>query len=292
MLMAVKRWRPYLQHQEFIIRTDHQSLAHLADQRLTTPIQQKAFITVLGLQYKLQYKKGSTNQVADALGRCFEVVETNAISTCIPKWTTQLIEGYKEDPVALDLITALAANPAAHDRYTLRDGLLRYKGRIYVGANSQAHNNILQALHSTGIGGHSRSTATYHRIKALFAWPHLKQDVDAYVKQCSICQQAKVEHVKLPGLLNPLPIPTQPWSIISMDFVEGLPVSGSYNSILVVIDKYSKYGHFIPLKHPYTAPHIAQVFVDNIYKLHGLSETIISDRTKCSPVIFGKHFLS
>jgi hypothetical protein len=87
-----------------------------------------------------------------------------------------------------------------------------------------------------------------------------------------------VEHTKLPGLLQPLPVPTQAWEVVSLDFVEGLPNSERHNAILVVIDKFSKYGHFIPLHHPYTAMHVAKVYVDNVYKLHGLPTALISDR--------------
>lgn len=134
----------------------------------------------------------------------------------------------------------------------------------------EAHKAILLSLHDSGVSGHSGFLATYHRIKNLFYWPGMKQYIQKYVQQCSVCQQAKSEHVKLPGLLNPLPIPSEAWSIISLDFVEGLPKSGSFNCILVVIDKFSKYAHFLPLSHPYTALGIAQKFVDNIYKLHGL----------------------
>jgi hypothetical protein len=63
-----------------------------------------------------------------------------------------------------------------------------------------------------------------------------------------------------------------------MDFVEGLQTTDNFNSLLVVIDKFTKYGHFIPIKHPFTALHIAQVFMNNVYKLHGLPKTIILDR--------------
>lgn len=87
-----------------------------------------------------------------------------------------------------------------------------------------------------------------------------------------------MEHTKIPGLLQPLPVPTQSWEVISMDFVEGLPPSDRYNAILVVIDKFSKYGHFIPIHHPCTTLQVAKLFLDNVYKLHGLPKAIISNR--------------
>jgi hypothetical protein len=63
-----------------------------------------------------------------------------------------------------------------------------------------------------------------------------------------------------------------------MDFIEGLPKSQKFDTILVVIDKFTRYAHFVPLAHPFSAMHVAQAFVDNIYKLHGLPDNIISDR--------------
>lgn len=65
-----------------------------------------------------------------------------------------------------------------------------------------------------------------------------------------------------------------------MDFIIGLPTSKIYNALLVVVDKFSKYGHFIPLKHPFIALRSAQLFMSNVYKLHGLPKAIISDRER------------
>jgi hypothetical protein len=101
-----------------------------------------------------------------------------------------------------------------------------------------------------------------------------------FVQSCSICQQAKFEHVNLPGLLQPLPVPDKAWSVVSLYFIEGLPKSQGFDSILVVVDKFTKYAHFLPLKHPFTALSVATTYFNSIYKLHGLPEAIISDRDR------------
>ena len=75
-------------------------------------------------------------------------------------------------------------------------------------------------------------------------------------------------------------VPPEAWHTVSMDFIEGLPMSGKFDTILVVVDKLTKYGHFIPLKHPFTATTVAQLFVDNVYKLHRMPKVLISDRDK------------
>jgi hypothetical protein len=125
------------------------------------------------------------------------------------------------------LLTELSLNSSNDKGYKLQDGIIRWKDRIWVGNNVLAQQHILQALHSSGMGGHSGALATYHRVKRYFAWPKMKETIQQFVASCTICQQAKSEHVKIPGLLQPLPVPTEAWQIICMDFIEGLPVSNA-----------------------------------------------------------------
>jgi len=99
-----------------------------------------------------------------------------------------------------------------------------------------------------------------------------------YVRECHTCQKNKSENVLTPGLLQPLPIPQAPFVDISMDFIEGLPNSKGKNVVLVVVDRFNKYAHFIALSHPYTAASVEDAFMNNIYKLHGLPASIVSDR--------------
>lgn len=112
----------------------------------------------------------------------------------------------------------------------------------------------------------------------LFTWPQLRTSVQEFVQQCVVCQQAKHELCRPPGLLQPLPIPQGAWQDISLDFIDGLPLSASKNVILVVVDRFTKFAHFIPLKHPYTAQQVALLFLERIVALYGLPKTIVSDR--------------
>jgi hypothetical protein len=278
-LIAIDHWRAYLQLDEFIIFTDQKSLIHLGDQRLHTFWQKKVFTKLVGLQYKIIYKKGSDNRAVYALSRHpAPLLELSALSTCSPAWIQKVQEGYKMDSKAHELLSALAIAPDSIPHFTLKESILRYKNRIWLGNNETLQQQVLQALHCSAIGGHSGFLVTYRQLKQLFAWKGMKSTTHTFMQQCMVCQQAKPNRVKYPGLLAPLPVPEGPWQVISMDFKEGLPLSGSANCILVVVDKFSKYNHFIPLHHPFTAVVVAQTFLHNVYKLHGLPTAIISDQ--------------
>lgn len=106
----------------------------------------------------------------------------------------------------------------------------------------------------------------------------MKRAVWDFVQHCRTCLWSEPDRAKYPGLLQPLPVPSSSWAFISMDFVEGLPRSGSSNAILVVVDRYSKFAHFIALHHPFTAFSMARLFMDNVYKLQGMPQAIVSDR--------------
>jgi transposase InsO family protein len=136
----------------------------------------------------------------------------------------------------------------------------------------------MSSLHDSAIGGHSGFSVTYRRIKALFSWPGMKNQIREFVGTCSICQQAKPDRSKYPGLLLPLPIPDHAWQVMTMDFIFGLPVSHKYNCIMVVVDKFSRYAHFLALAHPFTSLTVAKLYLSAIYKLHGLPSSIVSDR--------------
>lgn len=254
----------------------------VTDQRLHTSWQQKAFTKLMGLQYKVRYRKGISNAAADALSRNDTIPssEVLAVSVCTPLWLQEVVKGYEQDTYTSQILAELVVHPTARKHFTLSQGLLRYKGRIWIGNNTQLQHIIIDELHSSSMGGHSGIPVTYRRAKALFAWPSMKKMILSLLKQCQVCLQSKPDRAKYPGLLQPLPVPEGAWQVVSLDFIEGLPKSHGFNCILVVVDKFSKYAHFIPLYHPFTTASVAQEFMTHVYKLHGLPRIIISDRDR------------
>jgi hypothetical protein len=278
LLMAVDRWRPYLQRGEFIIKTDHSSLCFLEDQNLQSPLQQKAMARLMGLQFKIVYRKGAENHAADALSRVGHLMAIQLCSSAQPAWLQEIANSYATDQEAQKKLTELAIISPDEHGYELTQGIIRRHGRVWVGANSALQTKIIASLHSSAVGGHSGVQATHQRVKKLFTWTGLKNAVTEFVSQCDTCQRSKHSTAHPQGLLQPLPVPEGAWQDITMDFIEGLPLSDRANSILVVVDRFTKYSHFIPLKHPFSAPQVARVFVDSVVKLHGMPRTITSDR--------------
>jgi len=125
---------------------------------------------------------------------------------------------------------------------------------------------------------------TLHRLRADFFIPGDRNLFQDFVRTCMTCQRNKTQAMQPAGLLQPLPVPSQVWADISMDFIEGLPKVGGKSVILTVVDRFSKYAHFIPLDHPYTAVSVARAFFDGIVRLHGFPTQIVSDR---DPVFTG-----
>lgn len=208
-LLAVQQWRSYLQLGEFVIKTNHKSLTHLTDQRLHTDWQQKALTKMMGLQFKVVYKKGINNGAADSLSRKPPASsQLLAVSTVLPTWLSAVQASYQADEMAQKLLQKIAVAPASEENYTLSQGILRYKGRIWVGNDKSLQRQIISAFRDSPQGGHSGFPVTYHRINQLFKWPRMKQMVRELVRTCHICQQAKPERIHPPGLLQPLPIPS------------------------------------------------------------------------------------
>ena len=119
-----------------------------------------------------------------------------------------------------------------------------------------------------------------------FSWPGMHTFVRRYVQACDVCARIKAPRHKPYGLLQPLDIPARPWKSISMDFIIKLPLSHSYDSIWVVCDRLTRAAHFISTTESLNASGLAWLFLDRIFRYHGLPDSIVSDRGS----VFISHF--
>ncbi|KZV44098.1 hypothetical protein F511_10769 [Dorcoceras hygrometricum] len=277
-VLAIQHWRPYLLGRRFIVMTDHRSLTSLLKQRIATPDQQHWMRKLLGYDFEIRYKAGLQNGAADALSRREEELELKGVS--LPEWVEhrELMEAISDDPLLSKLSHELSQGTVKKGQYSVINGVLLHRERVVVPRKSIWPVKLIKEAHLTPTGGHSGALKTFKRIATTFFWPGMKDDVARFVAECDICQKQKYEATKPAGLLQPLPIPAAIWEDIAMDFITGLPKSRGYEVIMVVVDRFSKYGHFILLKHPFTARVVAETFTKEVARLHGTPKTIVSDR--------------
>ena len=284
-VMAVQRWRPYLLGRTFIVKTDQRSLKFLLEQRVIQPQHQKWIAKLLGYSFEVMYKPGLENKAADGLSRIPPTVHLNQLTAHTLVDIKVIREEVDKDEYLKNIIDRIQKEEEVKN-YTLQHGLLRYKGRLVIAKNSSLRPAILHTYHDSVIGGHSGFLRTYKRLTGELFWVGMKAEVRKYCEECMTCQRNKTLALSPAGLLTPLEVPKRVWEDITMDFIEGLPKSMGFDVIFVVVDRFSKYAHFLSLKHPFDAKMVAEVFVKEVVRLHGFPQSIVSDRDK----IFLSHF--
>ncbi|MBW0560857.1 hypothetical protein O181_100572 [Austropuccinia psidii MF-1] len=156
--------------------------------------------------------------------------------------------------------------------------LLLFKDRVVIPSNEEIQLNILQKHHDSPLAGHPGQEKTLSLIKRDFYWAGMSQFIKNYVSSWQQCSRNKNIHHKKLGSLKPLQITSGPWNYFSMDFVTQLPLSSTFDSILVVVDRFSKMEIFIPTDGTINALELAQIFIRNVFSKHGLPVSIVSDR--------------
>ncbi|KAD5508745.1 hypothetical protein E3N88_16448 [Mikania micrantha] len=277
-LMAIKQWHHYLSLNHFVIKTDQRSLKHLMDQTITTPLQQSWLAKMQGYSHEIVYKNGVDNVAADALSRISgSALFQLTLSSIQPLLLERVQLSCVQDPNLNNIKVSL--QQGQQDKHFSWDGQLsRRKNRVCVGNDSQLRTDIMTFCHSSPTGGHSGIYPTIQRVKSLFYWKGLSKHIRFFVKNCDVCQRSKYETVASPGLLEPLPVPRSLFTDITMDFITGLPMSQNKDTIFVAMHWLTKFAPFMALKYPYTAKQVAQVSMDNIFKMHGCPSSIVSDQ--------------
>jgi hypothetical protein len=252
---AVRHWRPYLWGRHFVIKTDQYSLKYLLDQRLSTIPQHHWVGKLLGFDFTVEYKPGHSNTVVDALSCRDTPEDAGVMALSAPRFdfVARLCQAQATDPALLALHDEIRAG-SRQLTWAIVDGLVQHGGRLYIPPASPLLQEVLVAVHEEAHEGVQR---TLHRLRRDFHFPNMKQAVQDWVRSCAVCQRNKAEHLHPVGLLLRLPVPQGVWTDIALDFIEALPRVRGKSVILTVVDRFSKYSHFIPLAHPYSAESVA-----------------------------------
>jgi hypothetical protein len=154
-----------------------------------------------------------------------------------------------------------------------------YKCRVYVSNDHEFKSLIFSKMHRDPYVEHPGYQKTIVTIRKQYFWLGMKKEVLYFIARCLVCQKVKVEQIHPTSLLQPFPIPKWKWEVVTMDFITKLPrIAKQHDSIMVVVDKLTKDSHFIPVKSTYKEPHIAEIYMHEVDKLHGVPKTIVSDR--------------
>ena len=268
-VQAIKHWRHYLVHREFILFTDHDALKHL-ERQVKVSSRHASWIAYLQqFTFSIRHKAGKLNRVADALSRRHTLLTSMHVT--VPGFGS-FSSLYETDPFFSSILAEVTSG--SRSDFTLTDGFL-FRGVQLCVPDCSLRLKMIEELHTEGHVGRDR---TLQLVSASYYWPSLRRDVERFVERCRACQTAKGTASNA-GLYLPLPIPTQPWTDVSMDFILGLPRTQRGNdSIFVVVDRFSKMAHFVPCKRTTDAVRVAQLFFQEIYRLQGLPTSIVSDR--------------
>jgi hypothetical protein len=299
------------------IYTDHHSLQWISTQPNLSARQCRWVEQLQEYSFKIHHLAGDKNIVADALSRRsdFEAAhaeeaavrmregetaivrprlrievgaltsaDTETVATAMPSTSTLISASLMADIRRLALTDEVYYGPlkarADHLGLTVKDGLVcSPAGLLYIPQDVTIRTTLMREVHDAPTGGHLGREKTYRRLTARVYWRGVYNDVQDYVRSCVSCAQNKASHLNASDLLHPLPIPARRWETMTMDFVGPLPMTSSgHDFLLVVVDKFSKTVHLIACTQKVTASEVSQLVYDNVVRLHGFPETIVSDR--------------
>ncbi|KAI2668694.1 Transposon Tf2-6 polyprotein [Labeo rohita] len=265
--LALEEWRHWLEGSgvPFMVWTDHKNLEYIRTAKRLNSRQARWALFFGRFDFTLSYRPGSKNVKPDSLSRIFDRSDRPSTPESIFSETlivsTLSWEVESKVKTALHGVTPPAGCPP--NRLFVPEGL---------------RSEVIQWGHCSSVACHPGVSRTLHLVKQRFWWPLMARDVRSFVLACSVCAIGKTSNRPPDGLLQPLPIPSRPWSHIALDFVTALPPSQGNTVVLTVVDRFSKAVHFIPLPKLPSAKETAVVVIDHVFRLHGLPTDVVSDR--------------
>ncbi|KAF8751560.1 hypothetical protein RHS01_08341 [Rhizoctonia solani] len=294
-LLAIIRsfeyWRIFLEGtlHPITVFTDHRNLEYWKESRTFNRRHARWHLLLAGYNFQIVYRPGKQSGKPDALSRRSNHADIPpADQTMLP------------DPLSLDQDESLEeilqflqneskAPPSikrAFKDYEMEAGLLFYQGRIVVPDVGTLRTDLLCIFHDSPLAGHPGRQQTLELVSRNYYWPGIRADTYWHVDSCETCQQIrKPKYASIPP--QPLELPSRPWQHISYNMIVDLPKDGAYDSILVIVDSFTKYVILVECSKKLKAPELADLFLQHVWKKYGMPEKTISNQGR----VFNNKFL-
>jgi transposase InsO family protein len=308
-IRGLEEWRHYLEGARHLVEiwTDHKNLEYFRVAQKLNRRQARWLLYLSHFDFTLHHKPGQSMGKPDALSKRadhgFGQGDNNNLTLLAPELfrihalAGARLEGDERNilrEVRLSLrndvqeeSVAKAARELRKDKgrgtiksteWSKSDGLLMFRGKIYVSKDRDLRRRIVEQHHDTHITGHAGCFKTLELVSHNYWWPQMSCYIGIYVNTCDLCNRTKVQRRRPISELHPSETLDAPWEVISVDFIVELPESHGYDTIMCVIDSLTKRTHFIPMHTTLNAEGTALLFLKEVWKHHGTPRVVISDR--------------
>jgi len=301
---GLEAWRHLLEGAQFKfeIWTDHKNLEYFMKAQKLNRRQARWALYLSRFDFILKYVAGSRMGKVDGLSRRVDwkvgVDKDNENQVFIKdNWICSIYEVVVEGP-EVDLVEKLkkarskdedvirvvekmkktGVRELRGNKWKIEGDLVLKEGKVYVPKDEELRVEIIQLHHDVLAVGHGGRWKMVELVIRNYWWPGVTRDVGKYMEGCDLCQRIKNRIEELAGKLKLSEVPKRPWSHLTVDFITKLPVVAGKDAILVVCDRLSKMTHFVATTEGTLVEGLARLFRDNVWKLHRLPESVVSDR--------------
>jgi hypothetical protein len=308
-IRGLEEWRYYLEGARHPVEiwTDHKNLEYFQVAQKLNRRQARWSLYLSCFNFTLYHKPGRSMGKPDALSRQADhgsgQGDNNNLTLLAPeRFRIHVLAGIRLEGDERNILQevqrslrddvqeesmAKAARELQRDRsrgtiksteWSESDGLLMFRGKIYVPKDRDLRHRIIEQHHDTCITGHAGHFKTLELVAYNYWWPQMSRYIGIYMKPCDLCNQTKVQRQRPMGELHPSETPEAPWDTISVDFIVELPESHGYDAIMCIVDSLTKRAHFIPTHTTINAEGMALLFHKEVWKHHRTPQVVVSDR--------------
>jgi len=262
------RWALYLSRFDFILK-------HVAGTKMG-----KADGLSRRSDWKIGVDKDNSNQVFikdNWIHNMYEVVVEGSEVDILEK--IKKARSKNEDVVrVVEEMKKAGVKELRGDEWKIEGELVLKEEKVYVPKDEELRVEVIRLHHDVLAAGHEGRWKTVELVTRNYWWPGVTRDVGKYVEGCDLCQRMKNRTEEPAGKLKLSKVPKKPWSHLTVDFITKLLVVAGKDAVLVVCDRLSKMTHFVATTEGISVEGLARLFWDNVWKLHGLPESVVSDR--------------